>query len=98
MKLLIVVILFFLLPACKTLTYPDLPLIEINLKRAKCYERRLVDSKLVTFSAVSAEYPLYLYDESGAYVGVNPLCETTFGYRAADFKKAQNFARDVQAE
>lgn len=91
-------LIFFLLTGCKTLSYPDIPLIEVNLKRAKCYERRLVDSKLVTFSSVTAEHALYLYDESGAFVGVNPLCETTFGYRAADFKKAQNFARDAQAE
>lgn len=88
----------FITTGCKTLTYPDIPLIEINLKRAKCYERRLLDSKLVTFSSVTAEYPLYLYDQDGVFLGVNPLCETTFGYRAADFKKAQNFARDVQAE
>jgi len=81
---------------CKsTETYPDVPVIILDLKNVQCRYYKLIDKEEVKFDGPIAYHNLYEINEEGKTVP-NSKCEGALGYLPRDFKKVQNWARDVQ--
>lgn len=85
-----------LLISCKGKdSYPDVPLIIMDLANGQCRYYKLVDKENIKFDGPVERHNLYKYDENGNVVK-NDMCEGVIGYLPRDFKKVQNWARDNQ--
>lgn len=93
----IFLILSLCLFGCKhSETYPDVPVIILDLQNVQCRYYKLVDKENVKFDGPIERHNLYQINESGKTVP-NPACEGVIGYLPRGFKKVQNWARDIQA-
>jgi len=82
MKQIISILSFLSLASCK-LPFPKVPVMWADLKHNACVEYEIIDQENFKV-ALKKEHPL-------------SVCQDMIGFKKADFKKVQNWARDTQA-
>lgn len=87
--------LLFLLGCKSSDTFPDVSVVIIDLQNVQCRYYKLVDKKEIKFDGPIERHNLYRIDENGKTIP-NTKCEGAIGYLPRDFKKVQNWARDIQ--
>lgn len=95
MKKIFLILSIVLLGACKASeTYPDVSVIIIDLANVQCRYYKLVDKRDIKFDGPTAYHNLYKIKDGKTVP--NEMCEGAIGYLPREFKKVQNWARDIQ--